>query len=412
MVHSEDLMRQPLHDGDQETDHETSEENEIEVSVVIPCLNEAQTVGVCVKKAKRALKQLGISGEVVVADNGSTDGSSSIAESEGARVIHQPVRGYGSAYLAGIAAARGKYLILGDADDTYDFSNLEPFLTPLKNGCDFVIGSRFKGEIQPGAMSWSHRYLGNPVLSGILNLFFRAGISDAHCGMRSFTREAFEQMKLQTIGMEFASEMVIRAIKEDLKILEVPIDYYPREGESKLNSLRDAWRHLRFMLLYSPTYLFLIPGTLLFLLGLLSTFLLLPGPVKIGSHAYDIHVMTVTSLLTLLGYQIIHIGIYAKTYALRSGFESEDGLIEGLYQIFNLEKGLVVGLILFLFGFVMDARIAYLWIRSGFGPLDQIRPAILASIFMVLGVQTIFSAFFLSMLGIQTRKNPHRELNS
>ena len=201
--------------------------------------------------------------------------------------------------------------------------------------------------------------------------------------------------------------MVIRAIKEDLKILEIPIDYYPRQGESKLNSFRDAWRHMRFMLLYSPTYLFLIPGTLLFLLGLLCAFLLLPGPVKIGGHAYDVHVMTVTSILTLLGYQIIHIGIYAKTYALTSGFEHRDRFISGLYQIFNLERGLLVGLILFVFGFVMDARIAYLWIRSGFGPLDQIRPAILASIFMVLGVQTIFSAFFLSMLGIKTQKSPH-----
>ncbi|MCZ6676653.1 MAG: glycosyltransferase family 2 protein [Candidatus Poribacteria bacterium] len=411
MIQSEDPKLHPFDDVENEADKDSSRGNPIEVSVVIPCLNEAQTVGVCVQKALRALKQLGISGEVVVVDNGSTDGSSSIAESEGARVVHQPVRGYGSAYLAGIGAARGKHIIMGDADDTYDFSNLEPFLTPLKNGYDFVIGSRFQGEIHPGAMSWSHRYVGNPILSGILNLFFHAGISDAHCGMRSFTREAFERMKLQTLGMEFASEMVIRAIKEGLKILEIPIDYYPRQGESKLNSFRDAWRHLRFMLLYSPTHLFLVPGTLLFLLGLLCTFLLLPGPVKIGGHAYDIHVMTVTSILTLLGYQILHIGIYAKTYALRCGFESKDRLISGLYQIFNLEKGLILGLILFLFGFAMDARIAYVWIRNGFGPLDQIRPAILASIFMVLGVQTIFSAFFLSMLSIKTQKSPHHSLN-
>ncbi len=219
-------------------------------------------------------------------------------------------------------------------------------------------------------------------------------------------------MKLQTLGMEFASEMVMRAIKGGLKVLEIPIDYYPRKGESKLNSFRDAWRHLRFMLLYSPTYLFLMPGALLFLLGLLCTFLLLPGPVKIGGHAYDVHVMTVTSLLTLLGYQILHVGIYAKTYALRCGFEEDDRFISGLYQIFNLERGLVVGGLLFLFGFAMDARIAYQWVQSGFGPLDQIRPAILASVFMVLGVQTLFSAFFLSMLGIQTRHRPHKDPNS
>ena len=400
MVDSETLT--PLHEGNQE----------IEVSVVIPCLNEAQSVGICVKKARSALKRLGICGEVVVADNGSTDGSAAIAEREGARVVHQPVRGYGSAYLAGIGAAHGKYIIMGDADDTYDFLNLEPFITPLRDGFDFVIGSRFQGNIHPGAMSWSHRYVGNPILSGILNLFFGANISDSHCGMRSFTQDAFERMKLQTLGMEFASEMVMRAIKGGLKVLEIPIDYYPRKGESKLNSFRDAWRHLRFMLLYSPTYLFLIPGALLFLLGLLCTFLLLPGPVKIGGHAYGVHVMTVTSLFTLLGYQILHVGIYAKTYALRCGFEESDKFISGLYQIFNLERGLVVGGLLFLFGFAMDARIAYQWVQSGFGPLDQIRPAILASVLMVLGVQTLFSAFFLSMLGIQTQNRPHKEPNS
>ena len=403
--------RIPLHDSNKGAKLEAAE-NQIEVSVVIPCLNEAQSVGICVKKARNTLKRLGICGEVVVADNGSIDGSAAIAEREGARVVHQPVRGYGSAYLAGIGAAQGKYIIMGDADDTYDFSNLEPFITPLRDGFDFVIGSRFQGNIHPGAMSWSHRYVGNPILSGILNLFFGADISDSHCGMRSFTRDAFERMKLQTLGMEFASEMVMRAIKGGLKILEIPIDYYPRKGESKLNSFRDAWRHLRFMLLYSPTYLFLIPGALLFLLGLLCTFLLLPGPVKIGGHAYDVHVMTVTGLLTLLGYQILHVGIYAKTYALRCGFEESDRFISGLYQIFNLERGLVVGGLLFLFGFAMDARIAYQWVQSGFGPLDQIRPAILASVFMVLGVQTLFSAFFLSMLGIQTRPRPHKEPNS
>ena len=382
-------------------------ENKVEVSVVMPCLNEAQTIGTCVQKALRAMKALGVSGEVVVADNGSTDGSPLIASEAGARVVYQPQKGYGSAYLAGIGAAKGKYIIMGDSDDTYDFSNIEPFLTPLRNGYDFVIGSRFKGKMMPGAMSWSHRYLGNPILSGMLNLFFRAKISDSHCGMRSLTREAFEKMQLQTTGMEWASEMVIKAIKEDLKIAEVPIDYYPRKGESKLHSFRDAWRHIRFMLLYSPNYLFMIPGTLLFLLGLLCTFLLLPGPIKIGGHPYDVHVMTVTSIVTLLGYQIIHIGIYAKSYAFAIGLEKKDRFIEGLNHLFSLEKGLIVGIILFLFGFFLDARIAYLWIRSGFGPLNQIRPAILALIFMVLGVQTIFSTFFLSILGIQTQKGAH-----
>ena len=242
----------------------------------MPCLNEAQTVGVCVQKARRAIKQLGISGEVVVADNGSTDGSPSIAEREGARVVHQPIRGYGAAYLAGIAAARGKFIVIGDSDNTYDFGEIPRFLQPLRESADLVMGSRFKGEIKPGAMPWLHRYIGNPTLTGILNLLFRAGVSDAHCGMRAFTKDAYEKLGLQTTGMEFASEMVIKAAKVGLKITEVPITYYPRKGESKLHSFRDGWRHLRFMLMLSPTYLFLLPGALLFLIGLLGTIALLP----------------------------------------------------------------------------------------------------------------------------------------
>ena len=260
---------------------------EIEVSVVMPCLNEEETIGACIEKAQNTLNELGIQGEIVIADNGSTDTSVEIAERLGARVVHQPLQGYGAAYLAGIAAAAGQYIIMGDSDDTYDFTDLERFITPLRNGYDFVIGNRLKGKILRGAMPPLHRYIGNPVLTGILNLLFRSGISDAHCGMRSFTQEAYQQMELRTTGMEFASEMIIKAIKADLKIEEIPITYYPREGESKLNSFRDGWRHLRFMLMLSPTYLFLIPGILLFLLGLVGTFALLPGPLQIDSHTYD-----------------------------------------------------------------------------------------------------------------------------
>ena len=269
---------------------------DVEVSVAMPCLNEEMTLGTCIEKVQQTLKALGIKGEIIVADNGSTDGSVEIAESLGAKVVHQPIRGYGAAYLAGIAAAQGKYIIIGDSDDTYDFTDLERFIEPLRNGYDLVMGSRFKGEILPGAMSWSHRYIGNPILSGILRWFFKTNISDSHCGMRGFTREAYERMALQTTGMEFASEMVVKAVQEDLKIHEVPITYYPREGESKLNSFRDAWRHLRFMLLLSPTYLFVLPGSLLFVLGLLVLLVMLPGPVQIGNHAYDIHVMTLVRL--------------------------------------------------------------------------------------------------------------------
>lgn len=383
---------------------ESNSSFKIEISVVMPCLNEEATIGACIEKAQNSLKTNGILGEVVVADNGSTDNSVAIAEELGARVIHQPIRGYGAAYLAGINAAQGKYIVIGDSDDTYDFTDLDRFITPLRNGCDFVIGSRLKGKILPGAMPPLHRYIGNPVLTGILNLLFRSGISDAHCGMRSFTREAYQQMELQTTGMEFASEMVINAKKADLKIEEIPITYYPREGESKLNSFRDGWRHLRFMLMLSPTFLFLIPGILLFLLGFVGTVALLPGPLQIGNHAYDIHVMVLACLLCLLGYQILLMGFSAKTLSVIRGFSNRDSFIQFIYQKFTLEKGLLFGFVVFLIGFLVDGWIAYDWIKSGFGTLQKVRPALFALLLMVLGSQTIFFAFFLSMLGISTKK--------
>lgn len=376
---------------------------EVEVSIVMPCLNEQATIGSCIEKAQRTMKALGIRGEVVVADNGSTDGSVQIAESLGARVVHQSIRGYGAAYQAGIAAARGKYILIGDSDDTYDFTDIERFITPLRNGYDFVIGSRFKGEIRPGAMPWSHRYIGNPILSGILRWFFHTDISDAHCGMRAFTKEAYDKMALQTTGMEFASEMVVKAVGANLKICEVPITYYPREGESKLNSFRDAWRHLRFMLLLSPTHLFVWPGGVLFILGLLATLMMLPGPVQIGNHAYDIHMMTLSGFVTLLGYQILNMGICARTYAVTAKFVKKDDLISGLYRLFTLERGMALGALLFLCGIVIDIRVAWTWRQSGFGPLNEIRAALFALVCMVLGVQTVFSAFLLSLFAI-----PHR----
>ncbi|RKU33242.1 glycosyltransferase family 2 protein [Candidatus Poribacteria bacterium] len=378
---------------------------EIEVSIVMPCLNEAETLSTCIQKAQNTLEVLGIQGEVVVADNGSTDASVAIAERLGARVVHQPLRGYGAAYLAGIAAAEGQYIVMGDSDDTYDFTDLERFITPLRDGCDFVIGNRLKGKILPGAMPKLHRYIGNPVLTGILNVLFRSGVSDAHCGMRSFTREAYQRMKLQTTGMEFASEMVIKAIKTDLKIKEIPITYYPRKGESKLNSFRDGWRHLRFMLMLSPTYLFLIPGILLFLLGLIGTVALLPGPLQIGSRAYDVHVMVLACLLCLLGYQVLLLGLSARTLSVTRGFSSSEPLTQFVYRHFTLEKGLLLGCVIFAIGFLIDSWIAYGWVKSGFGELQKVRPALFALLLMVLGTQTIFSAFFVSMLGIPTEKN-------
>ena len=380
-------------------------DDNILVSVVMPCLNEEETLGTCIQKAQKTMKELDIQGEVVVADNGSTDTSVEIAEGLGARVVHQPLRGYGAAYLAGIAAAQGQYIIIGDSDDTYDFTDLERFITPLRCGSDFVIGNRLKGKILRGAMPPLHRYIGNPVLTGFLNILFRSGISDAHCGMRAFTQEAYQQMELQTTGMEFASEMVINAKKADLKIEEIPITYSPRKGESKLNSFRDGWRHLRFMLLLSPIYLFLIPGILLFLFGLLGTAALLPGPLQIGSHAYDIHVMVLTCLLCLLGYQILLLGLSAQTLSVIRGFSKSNALIQFVYRNFTLEKGLFFGCVVFVIGFMIDTWIAYDWIKSGFGELQKIRPALFALLLMVLGAQTVFFSFFLSMLGIPTEKN-------
>ena len=246
--------------------------------------------------------------------------------------------------------------------------------------------------------------MSDPVLTGFLNLLFRSGISDAHCGMRSFTQDAYQQMELQTTGMEFASEMVINATKADLKIEEIPITYYPREGESKLNSFRDGWRHLRFMLMLSPTFLFLIPGILLFLFGLVGTVALLPGPLQIGNRAYDIHVMVLACLLCLLGYQILLLGLSARTLSVIRGFSNKDSVIQFIYQKFTLEKGLLFGFVIFVIGFLIDGWIAYDWANSGFGALQKVRLALFALLLIVLGTQTVFSAFFLSMLGIPTDK--------
>jgi glycosyltransferase involved in cell wall biosynthesis len=379
----------------------------IEISVVMPCLNEEKTIGICIEKAMQALEEIRVPGEVVVSDNGSTDRSVEIAESLGARVVHQPEKGYGSAYLKGIAEAQGRYIVTGDSDNTYNFSELERFVTPLCDGYDMVMGNRFKGEILPGAMPWHHQYIGNPILSGILNLFFRTGIGDAHCGIRSFTKDAFEHMHLQTTGMEFASEMVINASKAGLKIAEVPVTYYPRaEGsEAKLRSFRDGWRHLRFMLLYSPDWLFIVPGGVLLGLGFLLLLVLVFGPLRIDSIFFDFHYMVLGSLLALLGVQVVSLGIYAKVYALSGHFIERNGLIEGLSKRFNLERGIVLGGMVFLLGLIINLGILYQWVGVGFGGQVRVREAILAMTLMVIGAQTVFASFFLSILGIRRTRN-------
>ena len=376
--------------------------------VILPCLNEAETVGTCVTKALNTLHALGIRGEVVVVDNGSTDGSQDIAARCGARVVPERQRGYGSALMRGAEESRAPYIIMADADDSYDLTDLERFIGGLRAGADLVMGSRRRGTILPGAMPWLHRWIGNPVLSGLLNLLFRAGISDAHCGMRAFTKDAYRRMQLQTTGMEFASEMVIKAALGRMRMAEIPITLHP-DGRSRpphLRSFRDGWRHLRFMLLFSPTYLFLVPGGLSMLLGLIPLIALGSGPRFIGGLRFDVHYMVLGSLLTVLGFQIVTTGVFAKAYSHAARLYVSDRTLNVLGRYFNLERGLVVGGVLFLLGFVIDGSILVHWLEIGMGTLDAVRPAIQASTLMIVGAQTVFSSFFLSMLAVPRRAEP------
>ena len=377
------------------------------VSVVIPCLNEAEGVGVCVGKALRALAGMGVAGEVIVADNGSDDGSPEIAAAAGARVVREDRRGYGSAYLRGFAEARGRYLVMGDADDTYDFLDLPRFVAPLAAGAaDMVMGTRLKGEILPGAMSWSHRWIGNPILSGMLKLLFRTGISDSHCGMRAFTRAAWESMSLQTTGMEFASEMVVSALRGGLRIVEIPITYRPRIGESKLSGVKDAWRHVRFMLLYSPSYIFQLPGLLLMLVGGLLMALLAAGPRAAFGRTWDYHPLLFGALSFILGYNLVLFDVLAKTFSMAAGFAEPRRWLRRLSRAFSLERGLLVGAVLLLGGLGVELRIVLEWVASGGGPLLAVRAFMLGMVAMVLGAQTIFGSFLISLMVIPRREPP------
>ncbi|GAC1321387.1 MAG: glycosyltransferase family 2 protein [Chloroflexota bacterium] len=379
------------------------EGREVVISIVMPCLNEEETIAPCVTKALEGIRRTGLPGEVVVADNGSTDRSVEIATELGARVIHQPLRGYGNAYRAGFEAARGKYIVMGDSDDTYDFTEIGQLIDKLREGNEYVLGSRFAGNILPGAMPWLHQYIGNPVLTGLLNFLFGLKSSDAHSGLRAFTKDAYNRMKLQTTGMEFASEMVINAARAKLKVAEVPITYYPRAGESKLRSFRDGWRHLRFMMLYSPDHLFLVPGTVLLVLGLATMLFLLPGPKIINGHFIDYHFMFLASLLTIVGFQVLLTGFYAKAYAFTHRFAPDDRMIQWFYRYFSLEAWMLMGFAVFLIGAGIDGAIFITWIRHSFHGLFAVRPALLSLTLMVIGLQLVFSSFLLSILNINTK---------
>lgn len=379
-----------------------------ELSVVMPCLNEAETLARCIGKAQQCFKAMQVAGEVVIADNGSTDGSQGIAEHLGARVVTVQAKGYGNALRGGIEAARGKYVIIGDSDDSYDFSVLEPFIKSLREGNDLVMGNRFKGTIMPGAMPWKHRWIGNPVLTGIGRILFRCPAGDFHCGLRGFSKDAFAKMDLRTTGMEFASEMVIKSTLLGLRIAEVPIVLH-KDGRSRpphLRSWRDGWRHLRFMLLFSPLWLFAIPGALLFGIGVAGDLFLLGGPRRIRGVEFDIHSMLAFSFFCILGYQLMIFGVFTKTFAVSQGLHPAYPPLQRLGRWVTLELGVVVGMGLFVAGLVLLVLSIDSWRRVSFGSLNPtitMRQMIPSVTLLMLGAETIFASFFLSILRLAER---------
>lgn len=381
----------------------------VELSVVMPCLNEAETLATCIVKARRGIDAAGVRGEIIVADNGSTDGSQEIARANGARVVDVPTRGYGSALRGGIEAARGELVIMADADDSYDFSALEPFVTKLREGWDVVMGNRFLGGIKPGAMPFKNRYLGNPVLTFIGRLFFDCPVGDFHCGMRAFTRTAYRRMELRTPGMEFASEMVIRSTVAGLKITEVPIFLYP-DGRSRpphLRPWRDGWRHLRFMLLLSPRWLFFVPGSVLFGIGLTVCALLVKDTVGV----FDIHTLLVAGFLCVIGYQIIIFAACTQRVAERHGLLRPSAATDLMNQWLSLELGLIIGLLVCTAGTGLIAIAFTHWRAIGFGNLDPkwtMRQVIPAVVLLMFGVQTVFASFFFETLKMVERRDQSR----
>lgn len=379
---------------------------EIELTILMPCLNEAETLEVCINKAKTFLKNSGVVGEVLIADNGSTDGSVEIAKKCGARVEHVPVKGYGAALIGGCKAAKGKYVIMGDADDSYDFLNLMPFVEKLREGYELVMGNRFRGEIAKGAMPPLHRYLGNPVLSFIGRLFFPSEIGDFHCGLRGYEREAMLKLDLHTTGMEYASEMVVKATMYGLKMTEVPTTLSP-DGRSRaphLRSFRDGWRHLKFLLLHSPNWLFLYPGMVFCVLGLIITAALMFGPVQIGGVVFDIHTMLYGSAMIMIGTNMIFFSLFTRIYAIRTNFiPTKESVATKLANV-TTEKGAVAGVLLTLAGIAMTIAAFVIWKDTSFGnlnPQEMMRMTIPALTLMVVGIEMIFASFFIGILNIK-----------
>lgn len=385
---------------------------QVQLTVLMPCLNEAETLERCIRKAKLGIERAGVDAEIVIADNGSTDGSQKLAADLGARVVGIPNRGYGSALRGGIESARGKWIIMGDADDSYDFSEIAPFTKKLAEGFDLVMGCRMPkggGKIMPGAMPWKHRWIGNPVLSFIGRLFFKCPAQDFHCGLRGFTKEAALKMDLQTTGMEFASEMVIKANLKRMKIAEVPITLH-KDGRSRpphLRSWRDGWRHLRFMLIYSPRWLFLLPGLVVALLSGLLAVALYFSSLHVGKVTLDTGTMMLAAMGLLAGTQMAALAVSVKIFAIGAGLLPADQRLASLFRHFNLEKGIVLGIVFLAAGLCFVIRSTLLWEAKGFGELsypENMRNLIAGGSFLVLGIQAISFSFFLSVLGLQTTK--------
>lgn len=388
---------------------ETEERGEtLDVSVVMPCLNESRTIGTCVTKALVTIQQLNLNGEVIVGDNGSIDGSQEMASALGARVIAIPEPGYGAALLGAIAAARGRFVLMGDSDDSYDFTQLGFFLSKLREGYDLVVGNRFRGGILPGAMPPLHRYAGNPILSGLGRLFFKSPIGDFHCGLRAFRRDRIKQLRLQMLGMEFASEMIVKATLSGLRLAEIPTTLSPsaRNRVSHLRTWRDGWRHLRFLLLYSPRWLFLYPGMLLFALGTLASIWLLFSPRTVGKITFDVDTLLFSAMAVLIGFQAINFAAFTETFAITRGFRPSSTRLGRFLQHMSLETGLAIGVSLLFAGTAMWAAGLSYWSSTHFGnlnPAKALRLVIPGAVCLTLGFQVMLSSFFLSVLGLERR---------
>jgi glycosyltransferase involved in cell wall biosynthesis len=372
-----------------------------EISVVIPCLNEEGAVGNVVDQAREGIERSGRSGEVIVVDNASTDRSGDVAAEHGAVVVREERPGYGSAYLAGLAVAQGEFIVMGDADETYPLGELAPFVERLAGGDDLVMGSRFEGTIHGEAMPWLNRHVGNPILTGLLNVLFGVKISDAHCGMRAVRRDALPVLDLHSTGMEFASEMVFKAYRRNLTVSEIPIDYYPRVGESKLNRVGDAWRHVKFMLLYSPSWLYFVPGAILVFLGLVGAIALAAGPVTIFGRPWQIHTLFACIAALLLGTQIVQLGIFARTFA-RIHLGERDPFLDRFDDRVRLEHGILLGIVVMLGGIAALFAIFVSWAAHGFGALAHEYATAISFTAIAIGVQVILGSFFLGLLTMRT----------